>query len=455
MSCSRLRTMPPSAKLSAFLSSRLHWPELSSRPRPRQFVANLGWLFAEKGLRVAIGLLVGAWVARYLKPSGFGLLSYATAFVMLFSALAGMGLESIVVRELVRNPTARDEILGTSWLLRLVGSSAAFLLTIIAIVLLRPGDGAMHALVGIIAAGVFLQSLEVIDCWFQSQVRSKHVAIARSSALVLISAVRVGLVLGQAPLVAFAWCALGEVAAASVGLAVAYGLRGGRLRAWRVSAERAKALLRDSWPLVFSGVVIMIYMRIDQLMLGAMVGPEEVGIYASAVRLAELWYFVPMAVYSSALPSIVEARAISEELFFSRLQRLYNAMALIGYAVALPVTVLAPWIVDYLFGSAYHRAAPMLAVLIWAGLFTSLGVARAAFLTAMNWTKLHFMTLLLGAIVNVFLNMLLIPSHGGMGAVIASCVAYWLVAHGACFVFKPLRRTGVMLTKALIFPKPW
>jgi len=130
-------------------------------------------------------------------------------------------------------------------------------------------------------------------------------------------------------------------------------------------------------------------------------------------------------------------------------------MAFLAYAVAIPVTFIAGWVVKLLFGAAYLRAGAMLAVLIWAGMFTNLGVARSTFLMTMNWTKVHFITVFLGCIINVVLNLLLIPRYGGMGAVIASCVAYWFAAHGSCFVYKPLFKTGSMLTKAMLYPRFW
>jgi len=151
----------------------------------------------------------------------------------------------------------------------------------------------------------------------------------------------------------------------------------------------------------------------------------------------------------------VEARAVSDDLFYGRLQKLYNAMAIIGYLIAIPTTFLAGWVVELLFGSAYSRAGSMLAILIWAGLFVNLGIARSSFLTTMNWTKAYLMTVFLGCLVNVTLNLLLIPRYGGLGAAIATCVAYWLAAHGACFVYKPLYKSGLMITKAIIYPKIW
>ena len=418
-------------------------------------ISNTGWLFFDNILRMGVGLLVGVWIARYLGPNQYGQLSYALAFVTLFSSLANLGLDSIVVRNIVRDPSTRNEVMGTVFVLKLIGGVTALAVTMAAIFLVRPVDNLTHWLVAISAVGLIFQAFDTIDYWFQSQVRSKFTVIAKNIVFLLLSIARIVLVIVKAPLIAFALAGLAETAFGAIGLMAAYRVGGLRFTAWRTSIRLAKELLQDSWPLIFSGIVSMIYLRIDQVMLGEMVGDEEVGIYSVAVRLAEVWYFIPMAVASSVFPSIVEARAASEQLFYERLQKLYNLMAFIGYLVAIPVTFIAGWVVQLLFGHAFDRAGAMLAVLIWAGLFVNLGVARSSFLTSMNWMKTHFITVLLGSIINVVLNFLLIPRYGGMGAVLASCVAYWFAAHGACFVYKPLFKTGSMLTKALFYPRIW
>jgi O-antigen/teichoic acid export membrane protein len=310
-------------------------------------------------------------------------------------------------------------------------------------------------LVGIIAAGGLFQSLNVIEFWFHAQVQAKYVALTRCCAFLFCSLIKVGLILAEAPLVAFAWVALFEVVAGMFGLFIAYQLRGGRILDWRARAARAKGLIKDSWPLLLSSMVIMIYLRIDQVMLGEMAGDAEVGIYSVAVRLAEVWYFIPSALYWSLFPGIVEAKAVDEELFYGRLQSLYNLVAFSAYAVALPVALTAHWLVPVLFGEAYARGGPMLAVLVWANIFMGLEMARSGFLTAMNWTRIYLLAVSLGCVLNVALNWLLIPRYGGMGAVVASLAAYWFAAHGSCFIFKPLRRTGGMLTRALVWPKVW
>ncbi len=429
--------------------------KLEGRLYLQNVVSNTGWLFAEKMVRMGVGLFVGVWVARFLGPEQFGYLSYALAFVSLFSAIAGLGLDGIVVRELVRDPARKDEILGTAFVLKFLSGMLTFLTVLATIRLLRPTDSLTCWLVGISAGGMIFNAFDTIDFWFQSQVQSKYSVYAKSSAFLLISAVKVSLILTKAPLIAFAGAGFAEIVIGSFGMVMTYRVSGRHIYSWRSNVTVARRLLKDSWPLIFSGVAIMVYMRIDQVMIGEMVGSEEVGIYSVAVQLVEVWYFIPGIIVSSVFPSIVEAKEMNDSIYYERLQKLYNFLAFMGYAVAIPVTFLAGWVIKILYGVAYSAAGPMLAVLIWSILFTSLGVARSAFLTTMNWTRFHLLTVTLGCVVNVVLNYVLIPRYGGMGAVIASCIAYWFAAHGACFVCRPLFKTGWMLTKAIIYPRVW
>jgi O-antigen/teichoic acid export membrane protein len=190
-------------------------------------------------------------------------------------------------------------------------------------------------------------------------------------------------------------------------------------------------------------------------MIGEMSGNTELGIYSVAVLIAEVLYFIPMVINSSVFPSIVEAKGISDDFFYARLQKLYNLMAFLAYGVALPITFLAGWLIPFLFGTVYSKAGPMLIGLVWAGVFINFMITRSYYLTAMNWTRLHFIIDFLGCVLNVSLNFFLIPRYGGMGAVVASFITYWFVVHGLCFVFKPLHKTGTMMTKAMLYPKIW
>jgi O-antigen/teichoic acid export membrane protein len=429
--------------------------KLEGRLELQQAIGNTGWLFADRILHMVVGLVVSISVTRYLGPERFGLLSYAGAFVMIFSSIGQLGLDVVVVRNIVRNPSCRDETLGSAFLLKLFGGAAALVLILAAIALIRPGDRPTQMLVGITALGLLFQTFTTIDLWFQSQVSSKYTVYARSAAYLIVCAAKGTLIFLHAPLTAFAWAGVADIVLGSLGLVIAYRISGLQLSLWWTSRTMALELLRDSWPLMFSDILILIYMRVDKVMLGEISGNTELGVYSVAVLIAEMLYFIPVTVSSSIFPSVVRAKGVSEEFFHSHLQRFYNLMAFLAYSVALPVTFLAGWLVPFMFGANYSKAGPMLIGLAWAGVFINLMIARSYYLTAMNWTRLHFVIDFLGCVVNISLNLFLLPRYGGMGAVIASLITYWLVAHGLCFVFKPLNRTGVMMTKAMLYPKFW
>lgn len=428
---------------------------LEGRHDLQKTIGNTGWLFAEKILRLGVGLLVSIWMTRYLGPEKFGLLSFATSFVLLFSSIGLLGLDSIVVRNIVRDPSCRDETLGSAFVLKLFGGVVAFALILVTIIILRPDDRLTQLLVGITALGMLFQMFSTIDLWFQSQVQSKYSAYVRSAAFMIVSAAKVTIIILHAPLAAFAWAGAADIVIGSLGLIIAYRANGLHMKSWRATRTMATELLRDSWPLMFTDILVLIYMRVDKVMLGEMSGNTELGVYSVAVLIAEVLYFIPMVINSSVFPSIVKAKGVSEDYFYARLQQLYNLMAFLGYAVALPITFLAGWLIPFMFGTAYSGAAPMLIGLVWAGVFINFMIARSYYLTAMNWTRLHFIIDFLGCVLNVALNFWLIPRYGGMGAVFASFITYWFVVHGLCFVFKPLFKTGTMMTKAMVYPKIW
>lgn len=385
---------------------------------------NIGWLFSEKIFQLAAGLFIGVWLARYLRPDQFGTFNYAIAFVALIGPLAGLGLDSIVVRDLVRVPSEKERILGTAFILKLAGGIAGFAISAAAIYLLRPNDNLTHWLVGIFAAGMVFQAFDVIRFWFESQVQSKYIVYARNAAFCTIASVKIGLILIQAPLIAFAWAGALEIILSAIGFSVAYKMNGHRIQSWRWDLSLAQQLIRESWPLLISGLAVLIYTKIDIVMLGSMIGDKSVGIYSAATRLSEVWYFIPLAILSSVSPSIVEAKGSSQDLYYQRIGKLFRLMAGISYGIAFIMTFFSNFLILTLFGSAYGEAGAILSIHIWASIFVFLGVARTPWILNEGLMKLSLYSHLLGATINIFLNLLLIPRFGPTGAAIATLSSY-------------------------------
>ena len=391
-----------------------------------KIATNTGWLVIDKIIGILAGFLVGAWVARYLGPAQYGIYSYALAFVALFTPVAGLGLKDIAIRNMVRQPANKEEILGTAFALQLFAGMVTLALSIGIAYVSRPGDVLARCLIAILAGRLVFQAFSnTIDYWFQSQVQSRYTVWAGSMALVVIALVKIGLILSQAPLIAFAWATLAQMVVFAVGLTIWYHLSGQRLAAWQASFRRAKQLLKDSWPLIISGLAIMIYMRIDQIMLGNMASEEALGVYSAAVRLSELWYFIPMVIAASFFPTIIRSRENqSKQVYRRRMQAFYDVMTGAAYVIVIPLALLAPLVVTTLFGADYAEAGDILRVHIWAFVFVSLGVARSRWLMAENMIRFSMTATILGTIVNVGLNYWLIPQYAGLGSAWATLVSY-------------------------------
>ncbi len=396
---------------------------LKGRTGLHKILANISWLFADRILRMGFGLVVGIWVARYLGVQQFGLLNYAIAFVAIFNPLANLGLDVVVVRRLVADPTQQQSILGTSFWMRFVAGWLTWLAVIIGIYLLRHDDAMTIVTVMILGAANIFQSFDTIDLWFQSQVRSKYSVLAKNAAFIATTSIRVVMVLSHAPIVAFVVAILLEAVLGAVGLLIVYKQQGYLVKLWQWSRSLAQDLLRESLPLILSGLTIMIYMRIDQIMLGQMIGDKAVGVYSAATRISEVWYFIPMTVSSSVMPSIFNAKEISEELYYQRIGGLNRGLTWLAIAVAIVMTFVSKPLIVMLFGNSYIESGTILAVHIWASVFVFSGVATSGWFIAENLSYLSLYRTLSGAIVNILLNIFLIPIYGGLGAAIATVIA--------------------------------
>jgi Membrane protein involved in the export of O-antigen and teichoic acid len=421
-------------------------------PGLRQVLGNLAWLLTDQILQMALGMLVGVWVARYLGPEQFGLLNYAIAFVSLFSSVATMGLGTLVVRDIARNPDCKEETLGTAFTIQFVGGIITLLLTVTVISVLNPNDNPDESLtrwlVGIIAAGTIFQSFETINFWFQSQVQSKYTVVAKNSVSLLVAALRIGLIQIKAPLIAFAWLRLGELAFAGVAIALVYQSKGNDLKLWRVSWLRGKELLKESWPLVLSGLAVFIYSKIDQIMLGSL-NRTELGYYAVAVKLSEICDFLPMIIASSIFPKLANLRDKNYGEYIKKFQIYSDSMLLLWLGVALPVSLLAPFIVQTLYGEQYAASARVLSVYVWAQFGSNFGIARNAYFALEGQLRYGLYLTVVGSIFNIVLNSLLIPIYGAFGATVATLITYFYVIILVNFLIKELRPFGNLILNSL------
>jgi polysaccharide transporter, PST family len=419
-------------------------------PNIRKIVANVSWLIGGQMLRAGVAFVVVAWMARYLGVAGFGTLNYAFALTAIFANIAQMGIGHFVVRDAVSDPEHRYEILGTAVVIQFFSGIIAFISIIVAIFLLRPDDPLARTIVIIMSISLIFQSLpDNIDSWFQSQVQSKYSIISNYTAFLVATIGKIILIQLQAPLIAFALLVLAESILTTINFIIAYQSTGQKIQNWRANTERGTNLLKVSWPLIFSSLSIMIYLNVDQIMIGQLADTHAVGIYAVAVKLSENWAWLVLAITRSVAPHIMEAKQISEEVYYQRIQNLCNLLALIFYVVAIPITFFATPIVVFIFGDSYAGAGTILSIHIWSSIWLFFGNVRQIWVATEELTIFAMTASFFGAAINIILNIWLIPIYKELGAAIATVIAYFFADYIVCFIYPPTRKFGWIITKSL------
>ncbi|MEL6352330.1 MAG: flippase [Cyanobacteria bacterium J06627_28] len=411
-------------------------------------IINTIWQLAEKAFRLCSALITGILLARYLQPELYGKYNYALVFVSFFLTVSSLGSNQICIRELVQDPDANDEIVNSVLALRLF-SGALFVFLSIGSSFYLLSDTTTRLLSLIFSISIFLRAFESIELFFKARLEYKYITLPKSISSGLFCCIVLSLVAAQKPVSMLAIASLGEYAFSLTIIAILYVKKKGPLCPSFVSMLRIKSLLADGWPFIISGLAITVYMKIDQLMIGTMVGSQELGLYSVAVQITEAFYLIPVAFVNSSFPSLIRAKNTDESQFYSNLQDLYSRVSMMSYLSIVIVLIFSKNILLSLYGVTYGGAAPLLVLLIWSVLFVALGTAQSAYMVSMNWNKMYLQMVLIASVINIVLNYLLLPIFGALGAAVATVFSQWVAMHGACFLFDPLRKTRNMVTKSI------
>lgn len=416
----------------------------------RKILQNSSWMAAEQVVRMISGLFIGIWIARHLGPSDYGALSLALALSSIVGIFGTLGLTRTVVRELTlhaSDETFARRMVATTLAWRLVFSVLCYVVTMAICLAFNQGR---PLLVGIVAATIAFNSFDVLDLYFQSKTASRYSVVARSISFFAFLCIKVVLLLNDANVVLFAAATTLEAMGNALALWLASHSFGIKARPHDIDMRYGWTLIAHSWPELFAGFACLVFMRIDQIMLGNMLGETAVGQYSVASRLAESWYFIPSALVASSFPAIVRQRTQDKTLYLKRIHQLMVALVAVSYLVAALVTICAPWVINTLFGSAYQDSAAILVILVWSGLFVSLGTASGSWIMAESKPVLNLTRNVFGAGANIAFNLYLIPRYGPVGAAVGTLLSLSLAYLLSDFINPQTRHIGVLKLKALL-----
>ncbi len=401
-------------------------------------VNNAKWMIGEQAVQMGISVVLGVLTARYLGPSNYGVINYAAALVVFFSSIVTLGLEGVIIKEMVNNRDAEGTILGTGIVMRLIASALSILSIMILLMILNPGD-TLVLKVGFLQSLVMLfRSFELIDFWFQSHLRSKYVAILKSVSYFLVAAYKFYILFTNKSVEWFAFSTSLDFLLIAVMIVIAYYRKGGK--PMRFSMQVAKDLILQSYHFILSGMLVTVYTQMDKILIGQLLTETDVGLYSAAVTICNYCLLVPVALINSARPTIMQLKKDGDEQkYITRIKQLYAILIWGGIVLALGISIFSKLILRILYDEAYLSAAPALAITIWHVLFSTLGTARGVWIVCENKNSFVKKMVLWGAVVNLALNLLLLPLIGIIGSAITSLVTQIFTSIIAPLLYKETR----------------
>lgn len=414
-------------------------------------LSNASWLFGEKLIRMILGLTVSIVMARILGPEELGKWNYAESFFAIFIVLTRLGFDSIVVRDLVKNKEDQGELLGTALVLKVFGTIVAIVISYLLISILRPDDSTVKMINLILSMASLFQLFDIIDYWFRAKMLSKHTVIAKNIGFIISSIFKIILLLFNCSIYLVALCAHLEFLLAGVILLYSYKKNKESLsiHEWSFDKVRAKKLMASSWPLILSSSAINVQSKIDQVIIGGILGDAAVGQYSTATRLIEVLGFIPVVITTAYAPLITKAKLQSKEKYQNMLSQVYKLMFLVFLFTSIPLYFLSEPIVTFLYGEQFYQVGALLSLFSIRLFFVNFSCAKSLFITNENLFKYTLLTSIVGALSNIALNFLFIPLLGVKGPIIAAIISFAISVFIMDLFFKSVRTNLKLMVYAI------
>ena len=412
-----------------------------------RFVHNTGWIITARIIQMALAFVISLITARYLGPSNFGILNYTQSFVVFFTPICTLGLNGIIVKEILDRPQSVGQTIGTMIGLRLL--SSFFSMGCILVIVYFINHNPLFVWVAFLQAFMLIfQSFDSINYWYQSKLFSKRTAFISLAGYTSMCLYRILMLVLHKDVTWFAFAVSLDFFVIALLLAFYYFKDGGQK--FSFSWMLGKQMLGKSYHFILSGLMVVIYGQMDKIMLGKLLNDTAVGYYSAALSLCNAWPFVLAALIDSARPLIMAVHK-QKNIYYKRLRQLYAIILWIGIAVSICITVAAPLIIKLAYGQAYLATVLPLQIITWYTSFSYLGVARNIWMVCENKQRYEKVLAGVGALTNLTFNFLLIPCWGIVGAAIATLLTQMITNFFVLFAFKATRENALLIWDALRF----
>ena len=381
----------------------------------KKVFANIFWAMTGKIVNMAGALFVGILVARYLGPSQYGLMNYVISYVALFTVISNFGLDDIEIRELSRQPEKKDFILGTCIRIRFCFALLAFLLIVVTLLIFKT-DVFTTIMILVYALTLFTGCFNIIRNYFTSIVKNEYVVKSEIFRTIIGACIKIVLLWIKAPLEFFIVATMFDTVLVASGYCISYKRTVGKMSNWKYDSSIVPFYIREAFPLVLSGAAVIIYQRIDQVMIGNMIDKESVGYFATAGKFLDLILFLPMVLTQTITPLLVKAKERDREEYESKKQQFVSIVVWVAILLSVFVSLFAYWLIHFTYGDKYLLAVPILQIMAFKTVGMALSSSSGQIIIMERIQKWAFIRNIIGCLICIGLNLLLIPRYGVIGS---------------------------------------
>lgn len=413
-------------------------------------VQNLFWAVLGKVITLLSGLLIGIIVARYLGPEQYGLMNYIISYVFLFQTFAIFGLDAIEIREEAKGAIPYLQIIGTAFWLKVI-FGCFFMVVAIITSWIMEADANTTFLVTIYSFTIVLNSFSVIRNYFFAIVQNEHVVKSEIARTLIGLVIKFVLTWMHASLTLFIIAYMFDIVLLSSGYIITYKDKIGSIWQWSFNMKYAKYLLKESLPLLLTSTAVIIYQRIDQVMIGQMIDKESVGYFSVASRFVEILVFFPMMLSRTITPILVKIRERNEEEYVAKAQQFMNISVWLSFFASTFVSCIASLLVKYTFGDTYIPAVAVLQIMSFKAAVVALSNTAGSMLVTEGLQRFAIFRDSFGCIVCIALNYLLLPRYGIIAAAFVAIASVVSAGYLADALIPAYRHLFIRQTKALIW----
>jgi len=411
---------------------------------------NSVWLLADKLSKLFPGILVLALLARHLGPQEFGIWSYAVALTTIIGTVAILGMDKIAVKELITGQNSQPVTVSTVIFMRIMAALCCMLISILIVVVTRPQQPVYLYCTFFSSFTILFQSFDVLDYFYQVKNSIRTVIIPKVSVFILFCIIKTILILADGSLLAFLWVSVLELLVTYSIILWKYHREYASAAFSKINFQLAARLLKQCTPLIYSSVLVVLFIKIDLLLLDYMSSATTLGNYVVAARISELWYALPTVIATAMLPGLIRKKEENPVAYHESLETWIRLSCWLSIGIAVFITLSSSFIIGLLYGQAYVSAPRILRIHIWACIPVFISVVVVQYLFVEGKYHLFVYGNAAGLLVNVAVNLWLIPAMAGIGAAIATVAAYTVV-YGVMVCLDKSRESW-KLTKKMLHP---